>query len=120
MNTYTPIRLETIRLQRGKGVSCYRIAWRQFPFIVAEVLTNHKSQCDTYECVVDHIEPSLPRNGLYTGLSGAKTASGVLIAGNLKVNNKQFNKDPVYLELKRLREHCSIVCSIPSVSPSIH
>ena len=45
-------------------MSCYRIVRKQFPFIVAEALTNHKSQGDTYECVVVHIEQRLPRNAL--------------------------------------------------------
>ena len=39
LNTWTPIGLETRRFQRGKGVSCYRIVRKQFPFVVAEALT---------------------------------------------------------------------------------
>ena len=50
-------------------MSCYRIVRKQFPFVVAEALTNHKSQGDTYECVVVHIERALPHNALYTALS---------------------------------------------------
>ena len=65
LKTWITIGLETIRFQRGKGVSCYRIVRKQFPFVVAEALTNHMSQSDTYECVVVHIERALPRNGLY-------------------------------------------------------
>ena len=92
LKTLTPIGLETRRFQRGKGVSCHRIVRKQFPFIVAEALTNHKSQRDTYECVVVHIEPRLPRNALYTALSRAKTASGLFIVGNLKLTNKISEK----------------------------
>ena len=62
---------------------------KQFPFIVAEALTNYKSQGDTYKCAVVHIEPSLSRNALYTALSRAKTASGLFIVGNLKLTNKE-------------------------------
>ena len=71
MNTWTPIGLETRRFQSVKGVSCYRIVRKQFPIVVAEAIPNHKSQRDTYECVV-HIERALPRNALYTALSRAK------------------------------------------------
>ena len=53
---WTPIGLETRRFQRGKGVSSYQIVRKQFPFIVAEGLTIHKSQGDTYDCVGLHIE----------------------------------------------------------------
>ena len=120
LKTWTPIGLETRRFQRGKGVSCYRIVRKQFPFIVAEALTNHKSQGDTYECVVVHIEPRLPRNALYTALSRAKTASGLFIVGNLKLTNKISENDPVFRELKRLKEHCSIIWSILLTSPTIY
>ena len=68
---WTPIGLETRRFQRGKGVSSYKIVRKQFPFIVAEALTIHKSQGDTYDCVVVHIELRMPRNALYTALSRA-------------------------------------------------
>ena len=47
LKTWTPIGLETRRFQKWKGVSCYRIVRKQFSFIVAEGLTNHKSQGDT-------------------------------------------------------------------------
>ena len=99
MKTWTPIGLETRRFQRGKGVGCYRIVRNQFPFIVAEALTNHQSQGDTYECVVVHIEQRLPDNALYTALSRAKTASGLFIVGNLKLTNKIWEKDPVFKEI---------------------
>ena len=62
---WTPIGLEIRRFQRGKGVSSYKIVRKQFPFIVAEALTIHKSQGDTYDCVVVHIE-SLCHVMLYT------------------------------------------------------
>ena len=71
LKSWIPIGLETRRFQRGKGVSCYRIVRKQFPFIVAEALTIHKRQGDTYECVVVHIERFIPRNALYTALSRA-------------------------------------------------
>ena len=122
MKTWTPIGLETRRFQRGKGVSCYRIVRKQFPFIVAEALTNHKSQSDTYECVVVHIELRPPRNALYTALSRVKTASGLFIVGYLKLTNKISENDPVFRELKRLKEHCSIIWSIilTSITSYIH
>ena len=120
MKTWTPIGLETRRFQRGKGVSCYRIVRKQFLFIVAEALTNHKSQGDTYECVVVHIEPHLPRNALYTALSRAKTASVLFIVGNLKLTNKISDNDPVFQELKRLKEHSSIIWLILFTSPTVY
>ena len=86
-------------------MSCYLIVRKQFPFILAEALTNHKSQGDTYECVAVNIEPRLPRNALYTALSRAKTTSGLFIVGNLKLKNKISEKDPVFQENKRLNEH---------------
>ena len=105
LKTWTPIGLETRRFQRGNGVSCYRIVRKQFPFIVA---------------VVVHIEPRLPRNALYTALSRAKTASGLFIVRNLKLTNKISENDPVFRELKRLKEHCSIIWSILLTSPTVY
>ena len=60
------------------------------------------------------------RNALYTALSRAKSASGLFVLGNLKLTNKLSEKDPVHLELKRLREHCAILWSIPLISPDIY
>ena len=117
---WTPIGLETQRFQRGKGVSSYKIVRKQFSFIVAEALTIHKSQGDTYDCVALHIELRMARNALYTALSRAKSASGLFVVGNLKLTNKLSEKDPVHLELKRLREHCAIIWSIPLISPDIY
>ena len=108
---WTPIGLETRRFQRGKGVSSYKIVRKQFPFIEAEALTIHKSQGDTYECVALHIELRMPRNALYTALSRAKSASGLFVVGNLKLTYKLSEKDPVYMELKLLKEHCNIMWS---------
>ena len=117
---WTPIGLETRRFQRGKAASCIKIVRKQFPFIVAEALTIHRSQGDTYDCVIVHIELRMTRNALYTALSRAKSASGLFIVGNLKLINKLSEKDPVHLELKRLREHCAIMWSIPLTSPDIY
>ena len=117
---WTPIGLETRRFQRGKGVSCYNIVRKQFPFIVGEPLTIHKSQGDTYESVIVHIELRMLGNALYTALSRANSASGLYIVGHLKLTNKLSEKDPVHLELKRLREHCPIMWSIPLISSDIY
>ena len=62
----------------------------------------------------------MPRNALYTALSRAKSASGLFIKGNLKLTNKLSEKDQVHTELKRLREHCAILWSIPLISPDIY
>ena len=85
---WTPIGLETQRFQRGKGVSSCRIVRKQFPFILAEALTFHKSQGNTFECLVLHIELRMPRHALYTAHSGDKSASGLFVVGNLKVINE--------------------------------
>ena len=86
-------------------MSSYKIVRKQFPFIVAEALTNHKRQGDTYLCVVVHIEARLSRNALYTALSRAKSAAGLFIVGSLGLSIKLSEKDQVFLELKRLKEH---------------
>ena len=44
----------------------------------------------------------------------------VCIVGNLKLINKLSEKDPVYMELKRLKEHCAIMWSIPLISTDIY
>ena len=67
-----------------------------------------------------HIEPRLPRNALYTALSRAKTASGLFIVGNLKLTNEISEKDQVLRELKRLKQHCSIIWSILLTSPTVY
>ena len=113
-----PIGLETRRFHGGKGVSCYRIVRKQFPLIVADALTNHKSWGDTYECVVVHIEPRLPRNASYIALSRAKTAG--LLIGNLKLTNKISEKDPVFQEITRFNEHCNILWSIKLTNPIVY
>ena len=90
---WTPIGLETRRFQRGKGVSSYKIVRKQFPFIVAEALRS-------------------------VGLN--HTSGLFFIVGNMKISNTFSEKDPVHLELKRLREHCAILWSIRLTSPDIY
>ena len=62
----------------------------------------------------------MPRNALYTALSRAKLASGLFIVGNLKLTNKISERDPVFRELKRLNELCSIIWPIRLTSPTIY
>ena len=62
----------------------------------------------------------MPRNALYTALSRAKLASGLFIEGKLKLTNKFSEKDPVFTELKRMREHCNIMWSIPLTDLTIY
>ena len=53
-------------------------------------------------------------------MSRAKTAAGLYIVGNLKLPGKLLlERDPVFRELKRLRENCAITWSIPTISPDI-
>ena len=48
------------------------------------------------------------------------TASGLFIVGSLKLSNKISKKDPVYRELKRLRQMCCIIWSIELTSSTIY
>ena len=57
---------------------------------------------------------------IITALNRAKSALGLFVVGNLKLTNKSSEKDPVHLELKRLKEHCAITWSIPLFSRDIY
>ena len=62
----------------------------------------------------------MPRNALYIALRRAKTVSGIFIVGNLKLSNKISEKDPVFQELKQLRQMCCIIWSIQLTSSTIY
>ena len=72
---------------------------------------------ESVKSVIRNLSGISARIALYTAFSRAKSESGLYIVGNLKLSNKLSEKDPVYLELMRLKAHCNIIWSIPLISP---
>ena len=76
---------------------------RQFPLVVAEAITIHKSQGQTYDQVVVDMTYKLQLAHFYTGLSRAKTLDGLFLTGRDIIFPEQRHIDSyVSQELLRL------------------
>ncbi|XP_075170221.1 uncharacterized protein LOC142242518 [Haematobia irritans] len=89
----------TFQFKRNEQISIDR---RQFPLVVAEGITIHKSQGATYESVAVHTRSGMSRAALYVACSRATNASGLFIIGSFNPPNGFLDSDPVKIELNKL------------------
>lgn len=86
----------------GKVIQVYR---EQYPVVVAEAITIHKSQGLSMETVVVGQERKKhTRQLLYVALSRATSLKGLFILGNFREPNPPNITDEVLNEMKRLRQ----------------
>ncbi|XP_050309271.1 uncharacterized protein LOC126745458 isoform X1 [Anthonomus grandis grandis] len=100
--TWTPI-LKTaraIKIQKGSNVHVERL---QFPLLISEGITIHKSQGATYEQVVVHIRKQMSRSSVYVACSRVTKLSGLYIIGQFKAPRPPTDKDVAFKELKNLQ-----------------
>ncbi|XP_037811885.1 uncharacterized protein LOC119603786 [Lucilia sericata] len=99
---WTPIEkcVRTFQYKQNRQITIER---KQFPLVVAEGITIHKSQGATYSKVVVHTRGRMLRSALYVACSRATTASGLYIMENFNPPRPFEDSDPVKLELERLR-----------------
>ncbi|XP_050313051.1 uncharacterized protein LOC126748095 [Anthonomus grandis grandis] len=102
--TWTPIEraARAVKVQKGSNVHVERL---QFPLLISEGITIHKSQGATYEQVAVHIGKGMTRTSTYVACSRATKLSGLYIIGKFKAPKPATEKDAAYKELVNMQEN---------------
>ncbi|XP_050339187.1 uncharacterized protein LOC126765663 [Bactrocera neohumeralis] len=109
-SSWTPIEkvIRSFQYKRNEQIIIER---NQFPVVPAEGITIHKSQGATYNKVVVHTRPRMPRASIYVACSRATTAVGLFIIGNFIPPNKFSESDPVFREMMELSTSKALITS---------
>lgn len=103
--SYTPIqRIQKVFMVSKKGYT--QVCREQYPIVVAEGLTIHKSQGQSMNKVVVYLGNSLERTLLYVAASRATSLEGLYFIGKFKPPSPPGPKDQVVLEMERLKKYC--------------
>ncbi|KAE8739092.1 hypothetical protein FOCC_FOCC015415 [Frankliniella occidentalis] len=104
-STWTPLDPISLTISTRK-TSSLKINRKQFPLTLAHALTVHKSQGQSLQQVVVHLENrSMPRDQLYVACSRATTLSGLYIIGQFKPPKELQKKSFLSIEMRRWRSH---------------
>ncbi|XP_050303800.1 uncharacterized protein LOC126741439 [Anthonomus grandis grandis] len=97
-STWTPIEkaARAIKIKKGSNVHVERL---QFPLLISEGITIHKSQGATYEQVAIHISSRMTRSSTYVACSRATKLSGLYIVGNFKAPKPPNEDNAAFKEL---------------------
>jgi ATP-dependent exoDNAse (exonuclease V) alpha subunit len=108
-DTWTPInRLNKQFNLLDKG--SVKVNRLQYPLVVAESRTIHKSQGLTVDTVVlDAKGRNLTREKAYTAISRSRTLNGVFIIDKFTPTRPPHPNDPVVGEMMRMEESCKII-----------
>ena len=113
----TPITRVERELPTKTGNTLVRVNRCQFPLVICEAITIHKSQGQSYDQVVVDVTAKMCLQLLYTALSRAKSAAGLFLVGDeLKWPQPRSEKDKVSVEMKRLEEEAKWTIPLPLVS----
>lgn len=82
-----------------------QIKRNQYPLVVAEGITIHKSQGQTMIRVVVGLSKSMDRSLLYVALSRATALSGLFMIGEFKAPHKPPDNHPPKVEMTRMRQY---------------
>ncbi|XP_050313018.1 uncharacterized protein LOC126748056 isoform X30 [Anthonomus grandis grandis] len=102
--TWTPIEraARAVKIQKGSNVHVERL---QFPLVISEGITIHKSQGATYKQVAVHVGNRMTRTSTYVACSRATKLSGLYIIGNFMAPKPVTEKDAAYKELVNMQEN---------------
>ncbi|KAG5666226.1 putative ATP-dependent DNA helicase PIF1, partial [Polypedilum vanderplanki] len=109
-NRWTPIKTTKKSFYTCQGGSV-QVAREQFPLVMAEAITIHKSQGRSEsKIVIDVRNPSKTRNHMdrqkwYVALSRARSLNGLYILGTFKPPSEIKPNDEVNAEMNRLRQN---------------
>lgn len=107
-STLTPLQRAKKVFKPTRGGQA-QVSREQYPVVVAEGITIHKSQGQSMSIVVVGLSKSMDRSLLYVALSRATTLAGLFLIGNFKKPFKPPVNYPPDVEMKRLRMY-STVC----------
>ena len=112
----TPISRVVRELPTKTGNTLVRVSRCQFPLVICEAITIHKSQGQSYDHVVVDVSAKMGLQLLYTALSRARSASGLFLVGEeLKWPQPRSDKDKISVEMKRLEEQAQWSIPLPLV-----
>jgi hypothetical protein len=100
----TPIQKDTaqVSVQSSGSINGVR---KQFPIVVAEAITIHKSQGQTMSVVVVGLGQRYTRNSCYVAFSRSTTLHGLHIIGGFNPPRAPPPTHPVVLEMEKLRQN---------------
>jgi hypothetical protein len=120
---WTPIELQKQIIKTSSG-GRFEIERTQFPLVECEAMTIHKSQGQTYLKIGVGLTQSMSRALLYVAMSRVTTINGLFLFGLPTIQKEKYQKmkpaakqkeieknyldRKVNVEMKRLREKCSI------------
>ena len=114
----TPITRVERELPTKTGNTLVRVSRCQFPLVICEAITIHKSQGQSYDQVVVDVSAKMGLQLLYTALSRARSAAGLFLVGEeVKWPQPRSDKDKISMEMKRLEEQAKWTIPLPLVSP---
>ena len=110
----TPIRKIALDIQTPTSYRLVLVTRKQFPVVVAEAITIHKSQGQSYDQVVVDLSFNLDIKRMYTSFSRAKTSEGLFLVGadELIFPNKRDSNDKVDQEMSRLKSESPLIFSL--------
>lgn len=115
---WVPIKKVTREIQMSKSTR-FQVYRTQFPLIIAEAITIHKSQGATFESACVNVTKKLFRELLYVALSRVTKLSNLYIIGNFQPPDPPRNDDAVMLEIHRLQTEAPLKLSFNTLqSPS--
>ena len=113
----TPITRVERELPTKTGNTLVRVNRCQFPLVICEAITIHKSQGQSYDQVVVDVSAKMGLQLLYTALSRARSAAGLFLIGEeLKWPQPRSDQDKISVEMKRLEEEAKWTIPLPMVS----
>ena len=113
----TPITRVERELPTKTGNTLVRVSRCQFPLVICEAITIHKSQGQSYDQVVVDVSAKMGLQLLYTDLSRARSAAGLFLVGEeLKWPQPRSDHDKISIEMKRLQEQAQWTIPLPLVS----
>jgi exonuclease III len=120
---WTPIELQK-QIIKTASAGRFEIERTQFPLVECEAMTIHKSQGQTYLKIGVGLTNSMSRALLYVAMSRVTTINGLFLFGLPSIQKEKYQKmkpaakqieieknyqdRKVNIEMKRLREKCSI------------
>lgn len=103
----TPIQRQKKVFKPTKSGQAY-ICREQYPLVVAEGITIHKSQGQSMSLVVVGLAKSMDRSLLYVALSRATALAGLFMIGKFKAPHKTPSNHPPTDEMTRLRLYAAL------------
>ncbi|CAG9799251.1 unnamed protein product [Chironomus riparius] len=102
--TWTPITVTNRCFNTTEGGKV-QVSREQYPILMAEAITIHKSQGRSEEIVTVDVRKGMNRQKYYVAFSRATSLNGLHIIGQFNPPSQIEENDPVKIEMERLRQN---------------